>query len=330
MATQNIYSLVDVWNSAGTTFTGIGLNVTDTASASGSLLLNLQVGGLTQLNLTKNGVLSVTNSVVSNYFVPQIHVGFTGGSNLAGATGNAIEQRNSTNAQTFRVYNTYTDASNYERGLVGWVSNQFSIRTQAGGSGTPRQLTLGTDSSAAGIQFVTNNTDRWFISGTGHLTASTDNTYDIGALGATRPRNVYAGSVIVAGSWFETGTGGGYLFTGRGGIASSADGIVKLRNAADTDFSRLQFGGTTSSFPSLKRNGAQLDVRLADDSGDASIACNSVVGSGFLQGTRLRIVDGVSAPAAATGYAQIYVDTADGDLKIIFADGTIKTIVTDT
>jgi len=42
------------------------------------------------------------------------------------------------------------------------------------------------------------------------------------------------------------------------------------------------------------------------------------------------IVDGVSAPNPPAGYAAIYVDTTDGDLKIKFADGTIKTIVTDT
>lgn len=40
--------------------------------------------------------------------------------------------------------------------------------------------------------------------------------------------------------------------------------------------------------------------------------------------------DGVSAPAAAAGYAKLYVDAADGDLKVRFGDGTIKTIVTDT
>lgn len=44
----------------------------------------------------------------------------------------------------------------------------------------------------------------------------------------------------------------------------------------------------------------------------------------------LSIVDGVAAPNTELGWAQIYVDTADGDLKIKFGDGTIKTIVTDT
>jgi hypothetical protein len=42
------------------------------------------------------------------------------------------------------------------------------------------------------------------------------------------------------------------------------------------------------------------------------------------------ITDGITAPSAITGYAALYVDSADGDLKIIFADGTVKTIVVDT
>ena len=44
----------------------------------------------------------------------------------------------------------------------------------------------------------------------------------------------------------------------------------------------------------------------------------------------LALVDGISEPATITGLAYIYVDTADGDLKVKFGDGTIKTIVTDS
>ena len=58
--------------------------------------------------------------------------------------------------------------------------------------------------------------------------------------------------------------------TSRGDIAFPADGIVTLRNNASNDFSRLQFGGTTSSFPSLKRSTTTLEARLADDSGYAA------------------------------------------------------------
>lgn len=44
----------------------------------------------------------------------------------------------------------------------------------------------------------------------------------------------------------------------------------------------------------------------------------------------LALEDGVTAPSALSGFAQLYVDTADGDLKVIFSDGTVKTIVVDT
>lgn len=45
---------------------------------------------------------------------------------------------------------------------------------------------------------------------------------------------------------------------------------------------------------------------------------------------QLAITDGITAPSVVAGNAQIYVDSADGDLKIIFGDGTVKTIVTDS
>jgi hypothetical protein len=44
----------------------------------------------------------------------------------------------------------------------------------------------------------------------------------------------------------------------------------------------------------------------------------------------LELPDGITAPDTVTGKAVIYVDAADGDLKVKFSDGTVKTIVTDT
>ena len=44
----------------------------------------------------------------------------------------------------------------------------------------------------------------------------------------------------------------------------------------------------------------------------------------------LTLVDGVAAPGIKAGCATIFVDQVDGDLKILFSDGTTKTIVTDT
>jgi hypothetical protein len=56
-----------------------------------------------------------------------------------------LAQRRSTNAQTFRIYNTFTDASNYERGKLEWSSNVFRIGTEKAGTGSARALELQTD-----------------------------------------------------------------------------------------------------------------------------------------------------------------------------------------
>ena len=53
-----IYDIADTWNASGTTFTGIGLNVTDSASSAGSLLMDLQVGGVSKFSVTKGGTLA--------------------------------------------------------------------------------------------------------------------------------------------------------------------------------------------------------------------------------------------------------------------------------
>lgn len=53
---------------------------------------------------------------------------------------NVIEQRNGTNAQSFNLYNTYTDASNYERGFMRWDGNELEIGTVSAGTGGNRSV----------------------------------------------------------------------------------------------------------------------------------------------------------------------------------------------
>lgn len=71
-----------------------------------------------------------------------------------------------------------------------------------------------------------------------------------------------------------------YRWTGRSGLFSPSDGVITLFNNATSDFTRLQFGGTTSSFPALKRSGSAIHVRFADDSAFAAIASGVHVVSG--------------------------------------------------
>lgn len=53
-------NLAATWNASGTTFTAVKMNVTDTASAAGSALLDLQVSGVSKFSVTKAGVVAGT------------------------------------------------------------------------------------------------------------------------------------------------------------------------------------------------------------------------------------------------------------------------------
>ena len=66
---------------------------------------------------------------------------------LARDAANIFAQRNSTNAQTKRIYNTYTDASNYERLNLSSNSTAAYIQSENAGTGTARDLYLGANNS---------------------------------------------------------------------------------------------------------------------------------------------------------------------------------------
>lgn len=80
---------------------------------------------------------------------------------------------------------------------------------------------------------------------------------------------------------------GGIQFKDKIGLASSigstplavlsapSSGVLTVLDGAETSFARMQFGGTTSSFPSLKRSSAALQCRLADDSNYAAFAASA-------------------------------------------------------
>lgn len=63
---------------------------------------------------------------------------------------NTLAQRNSTTAQTFRLYNTFTDLSNYERATLTWSSNVAYFKPENAGTGTARLLVYVSGSTTVG------------------------------------------------------------------------------------------------------------------------------------------------------------------------------------
>lgn len=154
--------------------------------------VGLSIGGVLQHQWGNNGLVYILNDLA------RFNMGAGSDVQLAREAAGVIGLRNGaslTSPTEIRVYNTYTDSLNYERGRVGWSGNELFIGTQAAGTGTGgRRMHIGT--GGAGHFFLqSNGGDRWIVggeasTGTGHLLAVTDNAYDIGAVGANRPRNL--------------------------------------------------------------------------------------------------------------------------------------------
>jgi len=168
-----VLNATQTWNNAAVAFTALKLNVTDTASA-GSLLMDLQVGGVSNFVVGKTGNIGSysypltgiharyegtpiwingqawVNISVSNVTLDS-RVGFgwcSGNANanpdlvLVRDAANTLALRNGTAAQAFNIYNTYTDASNYERGFMRWNAGVFEIGAEALGTGTLRDVRI--------------------------------------------------------------------------------------------------------------------------------------------------------------------------------------------
>lgn len=188
-------SVTQTWNGAGVTFTGIQANITDTASASGSYLMDLQVGGATKFRIGKGSIhyiggnfvnagtslecyfseaaaLSRTVSSRVVFFGQESSVGMamsagygiSWSSNSAGSGdcfasrdlfllrdgSGVLGQRNGANAQTFRLYRTFTDASNYERlGFLATNTTRYTITSENAGTGSARSLEVSFYTSAS-------------------------------------------------------------------------------------------------------------------------------------------------------------------------------------
>jgi hypothetical protein len=202
---------------------------------------------------------------------------------LARDAANTLALRNGANAQAFRVYNTWTS---FGSGTEIWERGNIFWDSNVLKIGTEKGANGGT---ARNMEFQTDGTTRLTIS----------------VFGPSLP----AGSVL---AW-----------AGRAALVSPADGIIRLRNANDNDFDRLQFGGTTSSFPALKRVSANLQVIAADGTSSAGM----IVGN---QALAITATDGflyvptcagtpTGTPTAQTGTVPIIVDTTAN--KLYFYSG---------
>lgn len=253
-ASTPVLHLTQTWNSGAVAFTGVQLNVTNTASSASSLLADFQVGGVSQFGFERSTgkilVPSVTGCGISRpstgggVFINgsaqiicengQVAIGggsltlsFGGYVFLTSTTAfNILEQRNGTNAQAFRVFNTWTDASNNEFGAMRWNSNVLEIGAFANGTGTVRAVTavgawtFGTTMTvSARINFFGTNTN--FNEVGGRLDTTVNTLVCVSQTGAR---------FILNGANLEFNASSGGSNSGDVGIGRNAAGIIEINN----------------------------------------------------------------------------------------------------
>jgi hypothetical protein len=351
-----IYNMADTWADAGTTFTAIKMNVTDTASNAASLLMDLQTGGTSRFRVDKSGLITAGVFSTSTFgiavsttsiFGDALRIGSATGEVSVGTNAvfardganDTIAQRRGTNAQAFRVYNTFTDASNYERGVFDWTtqSNALTIGTQQAGSGIARSLRLITQGDG-NLLFITNSVTRFDVSSLGlrataNLIWTTDNTFDIGASGATRPRRFFLGggsltgteadsSLTISPTWNTTGTPTAILLNVTDTASNANSLLMDLQVGGVSKFSVTK-STVNSTVIQLNSNGGIADIgalgnslTLAGSGGHNVVlpAANfqrAAVGYGFMLGTGL-----------STASAMLYGSVQEANHTIAQRNGT--------
>jgi hypothetical protein len=220
-----------------------------------------------------------------------------------------------TNAQTFNIYNTFTSATNHERGFLKWSSNVFQIGTEKGsGGGTARAL-----------EFQYDGTTRVRLDETGFKvgagatlgTSAQGALYIKAATGLGWPNLVLQTDSVANGATASIGFG---VTTADASAAAHQIQALRRTSLAETDFvflinsterlrlrgdGLLQFQGTTSSFPALKRSTTTLQVRLADDSAFGALSCGALTLNGNLDAsTRDIVTDTTTGTKIGTGTTQ--------------------------
>jgi hypothetical protein len=198
----NIYDMADSWTDSGTTYTAIKMDVTDTASAAASLLMDLQVGGSSKFKVDKLGNMGAGGGLTGAPSISfagdpdtglwnstanriAISIGGTAKVEMAssvmklasdfalswgsasaangGTTDTYIHReaaatlgvRSATLSNALRVYHTYTDASNYQRGVIKNAAGYIEFAAETAGTGADDLDVLLTPAGTGAVRFGT-------------------------------------------------------------------------------------------------------------------------------------------------------------------------------
>lgn len=181
------------------------------------------------------------------------------------------------------IYASGTGTTNFPALFIQPTGTTAATNWSTSGTGLGMNLAIGFGGNLIDLKIAGGSTSLFRVSSVGGVSAN---------------NNITSASSIVA------GTSSGLAITSKGSLQAATDGVWQILNNAGTDFGRLQFGGTTSSFPALKRSSTALQARLGDDSAFT-----------FMQGKLQTDTNYTAGVQVITGYIVIY-DAAGTAYKV--------------
>lgn len=217
----------------------------------------------------------------------------------------ALEQRVTTQAQSYRLYRTFTDASNYERMALQSGAGYFEIAAETAGTGTDNIDVRLTPSGTGGVTTDNLRLDGNTISTTnanGALVIAPNGTGNIRGNEGTKDAPTYS---------FAGGPTTGIFRDGFGdlGISGAGTHAVQVSGFAVGLASGIALNWRSGSLPS-----SSIDIGLARDAAGVLRVTNGSTGLGNLLHGRL-----VEANTAGSGAPNVLTCTESG--KIITNEG---------
>jgi hypothetical protein len=154
MTTIPLSALTATWNASGTTFAAVKMNVTDTASAAGSLLLDLQVGGTSQFKVSKGG--RVTAQTLTIGLGGQTAVATNTALGYQALNSASLTGTNSTGVGYNALQNSTTGSYNVATGFHAMQALTTGEANNACGYFAGAGLTTGGDNNAMGTDALRN------------------------------------------------------------------------------------------------------------------------------------------------------------------------------
>ena len=155
----------DLPSAGGVGATGLGMEFIYAGyglGSDGNGYLTVVINTSQRVKLGTDGVRLINSGAFFWSSASQVNQNATSDLYLYRDAAGILAQHNGTNAQTLRVYNTYTSTTSFERGKLEWASNVFRIGTEKGNAG----------GSARAMEFQTDGATRLTIGTSGTVTSA--------------------------------------------------------------------------------------------------------------------------------------------------------------